>query len=1042
MKCPKCGTENQPESKFCRECAAALPDSGQPQISVTRTLELPADELARGTVFAGRYEIIEELGAGGMGRVYRAYDKKIEEEVALKLLKQEVAADRRFVERFRNEIKTARKITHKNVCRTHDLGEEGKSLFITMEYVRGEDLKSLIRRTRALTAGTAVCIARQVAEGLGEAHKLGVVHRDLKPGNIMIDRDGNAKIMDFGIARSQTVPGTTAEGMIIGTPEYMSPEQVEGQPADQRADIYSLGVILFEMVTGRLPFEGETALAVAHKHRYEPSPDPRTLNPQLPAALGRIILRSMEKEREKRYQTTDELLADLEAVEATLPTAELAPARWPSTKRKPTPSKTITVKITPKKLIIPAAALIALVIAGFILWRVLQKNTALPSSSGIPILAVLEFENISKDENLDFWRNGLPELMITGLSQSRFINVLSRDRIDDILKNLGLNEVERYTIKDLKKIAGDGSINHVVTGSFLKAGENLILTVTVQDPWTGQRSGRREIQCRNEEEIPSKVNELTVLVKEDLNLGREQIALDTDIYKNIEEVTTNSPKALKFYLEGRRYHGNGEFRKSIECMEKAITEDPNFAMAYRSMAPSYLNLGYANEGRKALDKALELSDRVSLRERLLIQGYALRDLQQKIEAYQKVLELYPFDAVANNQLGMIYRDVQGEYGKALERFEANDRYHNVAPTILEELVLGYMANSRYDQAQEACEKYYDSLSNSAEWMIIPSIFLQQGKYEQALSEAEKIERLMPRDHYLTGDIFFLRGDFEAAKKEYRNLLESKEIPDQYMGRMNLGYLYLAQGKFKKSKEEVRQAIGLGYEHKNVWWVSGAFSNMVEIGLASGKTQEALDDLEEGYRQVWEKAFTQIYNFHRACLMAVMKNFEEARRSAQKYKEWLDARITYTGNQKLAAADHYLQARIAFEQDKIPESISALEESVSLLGAQWDRQSKISSFLHPHAAFMGLLATAYRRAGDLGKAREVFENITALTTGRQRYGDIYAKSFFMLAEIAGQQGDRARARENYRKFLDLWKDADPGIPEIEEAKRRLAGLQSR
>ena len=242
VKCPKCETVNPPDSKFCKECATALPPSEKPQISVTRTLETAADELARGTVFAERYEIIEELGAGGMGRVYRTYDKKIEEEVALKLIRPEIAAEKRTVERFRNEIKTARKISHKNVCRTHDLGEEGRALFITMEYVRGEDLKSVIRRMKVLAPGTAVSIARQVAEGLGEAHRLGVVHRDLKPGNIMIDKEGSAKIMDFGIARSLLRAGTTAEGAIIGTPEYMSPEQVEGKPADERADIYALGL--------------------------------------------------------------------------------------------------------------------------------------------------------------------------------------------------------------------------------------------------------------------------------------------------------------------------------------------------------------------------------------------------------------------------------------------------------------------------------------------------------------------------------------------------------------------------------------------------------------------------------------------------------------------------------------------------------------------------------------------------------------------------------------------------------------------------------
>ena len=258
MKCPKCETVNPADSKFCKECATSLPSFDKPQISVTRTFETTADELARGTLFAGRYEIIEELGAGGMGRVYRAFDKKLDEEVALKFLRPEIGADKRIVDRFRNEIKIARKITHQNVCRMHDLGEEGKTLYITMEYVRGEDLKSLVHRTGRLTAGKAVLIARQVAEGMGQAHKLGVVHRDLKPGNVMIDKDGNAKIMDFGIARSLYGGGVTAEGAIIGTPEYMSPEQVEGKEVDQRSDIYSLGIILYEMVTGRRPFEGDT----------------------------------------------------------------------------------------------------------------------------------------------------------------------------------------------------------------------------------------------------------------------------------------------------------------------------------------------------------------------------------------------------------------------------------------------------------------------------------------------------------------------------------------------------------------------------------------------------------------------------------------------------------------------------------------------------------------------------------------------------------------------------------------------------------------
>jgi serine/threonine protein kinase len=299
IKCPQCHADNPDTKQFCGDCGTQLTLLDEVSPSITKTLETPPTRLALGSLFAERYEVLEELGKGGMGEVYRVRDKKLDEEMALKVLKLEIAAYKETIERFKNELKLARKIAHRHVCRMYDLNEEEKTPYITMEYVRGEDLKSSIRKRGKFKEEEAIAIAKQVCEGLEEAHELGVVHRDLKPQNIMIDEKGNAKVMDFGIARSIEAAGVTQTGVMIGTPDYMSPEQAEGEEADQRSDIYALRVILYEMVTGSFPFKGDTAFSVALKHKTKLPQDPRKLNPDISDNLGRLILICMEKEREE-----------------------------------------------------------------------------------------------------------------------------------------------------------------------------------------------------------------------------------------------------------------------------------------------------------------------------------------------------------------------------------------------------------------------------------------------------------------------------------------------------------------------------------------------------------------------------------------------------------------------------------------------------------------------------------------------------------------------------------------------------------------------
>jgi serine/threonine protein kinase len=595
-KCPKCNTENPDTSTFCADCGTNLSSSGD--ISVTKTMQTQAEELTRGTQFAERYMIIEELGKGGMGRVYRVEDTKTKEDIALKLIKPEIAADKRTLERFRNELTTARKIRHKNICGMYDLGEDKGTHFITMEYVPGEDLKSFIRRSEQLAIGTTIKIAKQVCEGLNEAHRLGVVHRDLKPSNIMIDKEGNARIMDFGIAQSLKSKGITGSGIIIGTPEYMSPEQAEAKEIDERSDIYSLGIILYELVTGRLPFEGDTPLSIAMQHKSEIPKNPKEINTQIPEDLSRLILRCLDKDKENRYQNAGDLRSELTSIEKGIPTTERIDPR-----RKPISSKEVTVTFRLKKLFIPAFIFVALIIGVVIIWRLLSKKETVPILSDKPSLAVLYFENNTGDEGLDHWRKMLSDLLITDLAQSKYLRILSGDRLFKILSDINRLEAKTFSADVLDEVASRGRVQHLLLGKYAKLGDVFRIDIQIQEANTGEIISSIRVEARGEAEVFTKVDELTRKIKTNFRLSEEELA--TDIDREVGKITTSNPEAFKYYIASKKYSNEGRYRESINLLEKAVAIDPVFAMAYRSMAWDYKGLFFRSQWRKNLKKAME-----------------------------------------------------------------------------------------------------------------------------------------------------------------------------------------------------------------------------------------------------------------------------------------------------------------------------------------------------------------------------------------------------------------------------------------------------
>jgi len=1032
ITCPKCQTENPETSRFCADCGTQLGAAKEISSYQTATLQTSLRELSTGSTFAGRYQIIEELGKGGMGKVYRALDKKLGEEVALKLIKPEIATDLETTERFSNELKLARKIAHRSVGKMYELMEDEGTHFITMEYVPGENLKSMIRMSGQLSAGTAVSIARQICEGLEEAHRLGVVHRDLKPSNIMVDREGTVRIMDFGIARSLKGRGITGAGIMIGTPEYMSPEQVEGKEVDARSDIYSLGIILFEMTTGRVPFEGDTPFTIGVKQKSEPPKDPRQWNAQIPEDLSRLILRCLEKEREKRFQSAAEVSSELESIGQEIPTTQkIIPIRKTLTSRE------ITVKFSLRNLRLPAIALIVLVAATVVVWRVGLKRKVPPALGGKPSLAVLYFRNNTGDANFEIWRSALSDSIITDLSQSRFINVLSTDQLLGTLRKLGLLEARGYASEDVKRIAAEGRVNHVLQGSLSKAGDLFRIDYTLQEVGSGKTIGSSRVEGKGEASIFTMVDEMTRRIKSDLKLSGGEIVGDID--KAIGQITTSSPEAYKYYIEGGRYHNLGDNRKGIELYEKAVAIDPEFASAYRSMGTAYGNLGYGVKLREYRKKAFELSDRVSDREKYRNQaefyGLSDRTLDKSIDAFKKLLALYPDDSGANNNLGVTYVNLE-EWDQAVERLRYHIQNKDESPFSYGNLADCYMAKGMFDEARKVLELYLTDFSDNAYIRFTAAVhYLCRGEFELAHAEIDKAISLAPKDFSNIGIkaiIYVCQGKLAEAEKENQKLLELEEPVAQVWWLVGMENLKVLQGRIAESEELLKKAVASAQKAEEKGWECFFLYGSAYNHLLTGSPEKALviTDRMWTLASEWGSDFWQMRALHmKGTARLRMKDRDGALKAAAELMKLIDQSMY----KKEIRLYYHLMGLVEMEKKNLPKTIGYLEKAVSLLPGQF------SYYLEMHALFMDSLAQAYFQAGDLEKSRAEYEKIFGLTTGRLYCGDIYAKSFYMLGKIYEKTGDKAKAGENYKKFLDLWKDADPGLPEAEDARKRLAGL---
>jgi len=1069
MKCPKCRFESPGDTKFCGNCGAPLPHASpgaarvpgagaavgpapgaapsssapagparqdHPGASSTQILPpQPASELAPGTTFAGRYQVIEDLGKGGMGRVYKVFDTEVREKLALKLLNPDIASDERTIERFRNELRMARGISHRNICRMHDLGREESTFFITMEYVSGEDLKSLIHRIGALPVGKAVSIARQVCEGLEEAHRVGVVHRDLKPQNIMIDRDGNARIMDFGIARSVKGKGLTGANVMIGTPEYMSPEQVDGKDADPRSDIYSLGIVLFETLTGRLPFEGETPLSVAVKQKSEPAPDPRRLNPQIPDELQRVILRSLEKPRDNRFRSAGELSADLRRIEETLPaTATPLPLRKTST------SKSITVRLPSKKVWIPALVGLAAAVV-FVVWQFVPQRASDRRS-----IAVIGFRNQTGDAAFDYLQETIPNLLITSLEQSGHFRVTTWQQLRDLLRRAGKEDAAEAILDEdaAFEVCRREGIDALAVGFYTKAGETFVTDVKVLD--AASRQPLKTAQSRGDGAgsiLKTQIDEISRSISRGIGLPPLKIE---KAQPKVADLTTSSIEAYNNFLRGRDLLERFFADEARRALEKAVALDPEFAVAWLYLSSACNELSDRPGRDEALEKAYRYSAQATEKERLYIEAeYASlieRNGDKRFRLLKELTEEYPDEKYAHFELGRYYndRDLDSEALASYERAVALDPEFGYA---LNEMAYIYARRGDYESAVRYFDRYAAiNPGDPNPQDSVAELYMRMGRLDESAAKYAAVVAARPDFAMSWAGLAYVRclqERYDEARRCMDEFVAHSPSPSAKAEALWVkafgGYLL---GRWDESletylalKEQAARA-GSDYHVASVNWIAGfIYTDKGEYELARRAFKDFNDwDLEQNASNpnfaMLAQSFTEGW---------VDLKQERIAEAASAVKEMGGALPSVSpGSRDLATfLFQLLDAEVALARDPVDQAMAAAKRLI-FLPFPTLRTSSMANYNQPF--LKDVLARAYWKKGDLDAAAAEYRKLLTIDPSNQVRHLMSPLYHYRLGRVLEEKGDRAAARAEYAKFLDYWKDADPGHPELADARRRL------
>jgi serine/threonine protein kinase/Tfp pilus assembly protein PilF len=962
------------------------------------------------------YKILEKLGEGGMGVVYKAQDIQLQRLVALKFLPPHVSDNAEEKARFIHEAQSASALNHPNVTTIHGIEESPEGLFIVMEYVEGRTLKQIIEK-EMLSIKKVLDIGIQICEGIAMAHEKGVIHRDIKSDNIMVTPRGQVKIMDFGLAKLKGAPKLTSTGSTLGTAAYMSPEQAQGEEVDQRSDIFSFGVVLYELLTGQLPFKGEHQAAIVYSIiNEEPQPVAR-FNNQVSAKLEDIVFKALAKDKEERYQHIDDLLADLRRERKSLEYVKTTqiPVTMP-----PKPKKKLLPFIIPASIVF-IIALIFLVLKPF----KFEIGTEKKASAEENTLAIMYFDNMIDREDKGRLGEIVTNLLITSLSESQYMRVVSSQRLYDILKLMGKEGAKVIDKNVASEVANKANAKWMVLGSIVQVEPRMVITTQLVDVKSGQVKTSQRIMGETKEDVFSLVDTLAAGIKKDLSLP---VQGQMEISRPVADVSTHSPEAYRYYLEGVDYCYKFYFSEAEKSFNKALELDSTFAMAYLRLA----DLKGGEEKKRLAAKAVEYSDKVSQKERYYIkamEAYVSGNDAQYLKWLQKLTEGYPEEKEAYLWLG-------GEYGHLRQPKQAIRCYHKAIEIdplykmAYNSLAYAYDQMGDFDKSIWAINKYISLAPDEANpYDSRADLYAYNGKLDQAIESYKKALEIKP-DYYVSrfklGDMYVFKKDYAQAESCFEVLSSSNEKLLRSGGRLALVLVPLYQGKFEDALRVLDDAIA-GDRMEQVEGETNAYKHFVKAYIyeEQKKMALALKEAEAGMAIIKKaKPNDPVYGRDGYAYFLVksgrIAEAEELTRALKKDLEGKDSTLM----------NSYWVTLSEIEKAKGDTSMA-----LSYLERVYKDSPTPSFYLRFY------LAEIYLKKGRLDEAVSELEKALSRYDDNRVWATTAVKAYYLLGLAYEKSGWNKKAIEKYEEFLDIWKDADPGIPEVEDAKERLKKLRA-